>query len=336
VHRDDQLYGARSAIQKGIRRGDLDLVHTCFNLLWSEKTHRQWLWWRVTTLVTEEAWQFCGELGKLLDSKTKEERDWRQFLYRLCLATKNKDAVGLWYYLKFGGEDLEVLGHPEFEEMQFWRALATEEGDESYLSVVDSMVDTYRRKARNLDEYEESALMALHRRTKMGGMMGDRQICLSTMTLVYHRGLNAEEILLDVRANAVKWKEKNGRNNPVDVDIPWYAFDKHTQAGKIAFSIFMKNTAQKRKVTADEFWSAWYFLESCKMPKEIWRAVKANSETPLGIFDCGWWLPFVNIKLAQDSSRGRGPKQLAHLWHSHLRDDIKGAVFWILGKRDKG
>ena len=332
MHRDDQLFGARSAIQKGIRRGDLDLVHTSFNLLWSETKHRQWLRWRVTTLVTEEAWHFCGELGKLLDSKTKEEKDWRQFLYRLCLATKNKDAVGLWYYLKFGGEDLEVLGHPEFEEMQFWRALATEEGDESYLSVVDSMVDTYRRKARNLDEYEESALMALHRRTKMGGMMGDRQICLSSMVLLYHRGVNEEEVMADVRANAEKWKEKHGRKHPEEVEIPWYAFDMHTQAGKIALGIFMRRSAEKSRIDRDSFEATWFLLESAKIPKELLRVVKVTDGSTLGALDCAWWVPYVNVRLSQGK---KTPKQLVHLWKTKMRDDIKGAVYWILGKRDK-
>jgi hypothetical protein len=120
----DFTYGCRSAIQKGIRRGDLDLVHTCFEELWAEKSQRNWLMWRATTLVMEEAWQMIGEYGELLASGSKEENDWRKFLYRLCFATKSKDAMGLMFLVNREHKALTEMAHPEMEEMVLWYNLA--------------------------------------------------------------------------------------------------------------------------------------------------------------------------------------------------------------------
>jgi hypothetical protein len=76
MKREDELFGARSGIQKAIRRGDIDLAKTCFDLLWSEKSHQTWLKWRITVLVNEESWWLIGELSDFLSLKTAEEKDW--------------------------------------------------------------------------------------------------------------------------------------------------------------------------------------------------------------------------------------------------------------------
>jgi hypothetical protein len=323
----DREYGSRSGIQKGIRRGDLDLVHTCFETLWATPTHRNWLKWRATTLATEEAWQMIGEYGKLLKSGTDSKEEWRKYIYRLCLATKSKDAVALWFSAHDGAPYPE--GHPEFMELDLWRNMCGGK-DEDYLGLANDMYNTYVT-SRKMSEYEKNAMDALLRRTKMGGMMGDRFICLSSMMLLYLRGLDEDEVLGNLKVNAAEWKERSGRSKPETVDLPWYAFDFHTQAGKIACNIFMKHSASKYNISRGTFMSLWFFLESAKMPRYLLKIPK-NYEEELTAFDSAWWVPYVSYMVGAD--KGRNAKESVELWKNSIRDDIKGAVNWILEKRE--
>jgi hypothetical protein len=321
----DRVYGSRSGIQKGIRRGDLDLVHTCFETLWQEKSQRNWLMWRAATLVTEDAWQMIGELAELLKSKSKEKEDWRKFIYRLCFATKSKDACGLWFGLNRGVKFPE--GHVEVEEAMTWRGMA-EEDDQLRLS--QDIYETYSQDA-GLTDYAREGMRVMFGRSKMGGMLGDRLVCLSGMLLISIRGIDKDEIMDDIKSNASRWKEKNGRSKPQIVELPWYAFDMHTQAGKIASNIFMKHSASKYNIEKVRFEKLWFHMESAKIPKEMIRIVK---EPPalMTCFDTAWWLPFVAKSI---SFNNYTPRTAINIWKTKMRDDIKGAVFWILKKREE-
>jgi hypothetical protein len=326
----DHTYGCRSGIQKGIRRGDLDLVHTCFEELWRTKDQRNWLMWRATTLVMEEAWQMIGEYGELLTSGSKDKEDWRRFLYRVCLATKSKDAVGLVFSVMKGYESMVNLAHSEMEEMVLWYHMALESGDEEMLSVSEDLYSTCYQM-REFSEYEKKGLDALLRRTKMGGMLGDRQICLSGIILLTFRGINKDEVLDDIKVNAEKWKKEVGGSKPQMVELPWYVFDMHTQAGKIATSIFMKHSSERYHIQYEEFLRVWFFLESAKTPKHLIKVKKPEAEE-VDAFDSIWWLPFVSQEI---KFKDYSPKAVVNIWKTKMRDDIKGAVFWILDKREK-
>jgi len=163
----------------------------------------------------------------------------------------------------------------------------------------------------------------------MGGMMGDRLICLTSLLLLSMRGLDKKEVDADVKANAMLWKKETGRSKPRIVDLPWYAFDMHTQAGKIAFNIFMKQGGEKYGLDELSFRSLWFFMESAKVPKHLIRL--PPTEWSLTAFDSVWWLPYVGFRL---NIPGHTAKEAARLWKEQVREDIKGAVNWILEKRE--
>jgi len=164
----------------------------------------------------------------------------------------------------------------------------------------------------------------------MGGR-GDRIFCVSAMVLLFYRGLDKKKVKADVKANAKKWKKDNGRSKVRTVELPWYAFDKHTQAGQIALGIFMKHSAEKYNISRDDFWNLWFYMESAKTPKHLLRLPTDTSN--LTAFDSAWWLPYVASKLPY---KGYTAKGAAYLWKTKIRDDIKGAVHWILRKRENG
>lgn len=332
MNESDHIYGARSGIQKAIRRGDLDLAHTCFEVLWSEDLHRNWLFWRSTSLVLEEAWQMAGELAELQASKSKEKKDWRKFIYRLTLATKSKDASPLFFWIQPHGWD--IIKHPEMEEMKAWVDLAKEENPKSVaLEMADVMHEAYSKgtKERQLSEYERSAIDIMRDRTKMGGGLGDRQICMSSMVMLFLRGLDRKRIDEDVKHNARRWVKANGRSKPRTVNMPWYAFDKHTLAGKIAFGIFMRNKAHKYSVNENDYWSMWFWLESSKTPKYL-LSIPESRKNPT-CFDSIWWLPWLNRRLQLSVHT---PRQAVETWKNGMRQDTRNCVEWILEKRDGG
>jgi hypothetical protein len=47
------ISGCRSGIQKAVRRGDLDLAKTCFDVLWNSREERSWFKWRLPVIVAE-------------------------------------------------------------------------------------------------------------------------------------------------------------------------------------------------------------------------------------------------------------------------------------------
>ncbi len=321
---DDFLYGSRSGIQKAIRRCDLDLAMTCFDALWSEKSHRNWLMWRAPILCVEDAWQMIGEYAQLKESGSKEEKDWRKFIYSVTLASKSTDAGGLWVVVK----DQPNLGdiHPEYEAGHAWWSQCNDNPQ----MVVDELYDACL-EVREYSDYELAALKAMRDRCKMGGMWGDQCMQITGLVLLSARELIQKEVKVDIKKGANKWKARTGRDKPKTVDIPWYCFDMHTQAGKIATSIFMKHKAKKYDIDKEQFLTIWFYLESSHYPKGtlIW-VPKFDYDKKFTVFETGWWLPHLKHILAIGK---KTPKQTKKMWKNGMRGDIEGAVNWILEKR---
>lgn len=322
---DDFLYGSRSGIQKAIRRCDLDLAMTCFDALWSVNTHRNWLKWRACTLVTEEAWQMIGELGKLKESMSDDEKDWRKFIYSLTLATKSKDAHGLWEVARLMPELDEE--HPEYLAMLAWWGQC----NDNPVTIVDELYDACL-DVREYSDYERAGMKVLKSRCHMGGMWGDRCITLSTLVMMSARKpITEKEVKIDVKKGANKWKVRTGRDKPKTVDIPWYCFDMHTQAGKIARSIFMKHKAKKYDIDVEQFNAISFYLESAFNPKGAVKWVpKFNHDRKFTPFETAWWLPHLKDMLQMGK---RPPKVIKKMWANGMREDLRGAVNWILEKR---
>ena len=94
ISKDDLTFGSRSGIQKAVRRGDLDLVKTCLDVLWDIPAQSNWLKWRVYTIVIEEAPYMAGELSKVVNSEATKQ-DWYKFFFSLALVPKAKEHIAL-------------------------------------------------------------------------------------------------------------------------------------------------------------------------------------------------------------------------------------------------
>ena len=324
---DDLIWGCRSALQKAIRRRDLDLAHTAFNLLWSEKEHRNWLQWRMATLVMEEAWQMSGELAEFLDSETNSEKDWRRFVYKLTLCSKSKDAMGLWFLPYYHN----ALQSKEMELVSFWINRMVQ-GEPSSIAdgIFEECIGTIVA-GEPLSHYEKAAIKVLRKRIDMGGMFVDRCFCLSGMILIAMRGLRKDDILLDIKAGKEKWlKRVNRRDKPRTINLPWYVFDKHTRVGMAAIKIFMEHKAAKYPgLTEEKFRSIWFYIESAYSP--IDSLCLKPKEDYYTAFDSIYWLPLLNRELRYSHN---GPKKVKKIWDSKMRKQIRVIVEEVLESRD--
>lgn len=334
ISKDDLLYGARSGIQKGIRRGDLDLVKTCFDILWVDKTQRNWLKWRLTVLVFEECWPMLGELHEFYEVKPKEEKQYRKFIYQLALATKSKDAP--YQMLITAPAKLFTSEQWRHYELQNVKLLHDQIEDNDPATVVDSLYEeTVVQSPRGkISNYEKNAIRLLRKRVSMGGMLGDRMSCLSVMMLISFRGLNKKVIQADIKQGAKRWYKRVGQvRQPKTIQMPWYVFDMHTQAGKIGGRIFEKNKLSKYKgLDAEKFYSIWFFCESAKMESSLirWKIDDFDLGSRFDPYDTAWWIPLMKYALMYGKYSA---KDVKIKWDKVMQEEVKGGVEWILNKR---
>jgi len=329
---DDFVYGCRSAIQKAIRRGDLDLAHTAFLTLWRDKKQRNWLKWRMPSLVHEEAWQFAGELWGLsnakFDSAEEEKREYQRLVYKLTVATKSKDATALWF-LNNHYKKREPFKHSEYADMTYWRAAFEKAG--SNPGVTASELYKLLAKGKSVSDDTLAAMKMMRRRAGMGGMLGDRCICLSGMILAASRGVDTELVQLDVRKKLSEWRNRIGRKRPRLVELPWYAFDMHTQAGKIAVGIFVRNKLKGYSGLSEEkFRSVFFWAESSLVPDYLLANVSPECDGTPSCLESKWYDALLERKLSYGRKKR---KAVQKLWNTSMRGDIKGCVEWILEKR---
>jgi len=297
---DDLIYGCHSALQKAIRRGDLNLARTAFDVMWAEKEHRNWMKWRLSILVIEEAWYFTGELAQFLKLKSDTEEDWRKFIYRLCLIPKNKDADALW-----GLSSIAVERTPLLDEVARWKERIGD-GDPSLIAdeLFEWLVD-----GEKLTDYEKDAIRVAKRRVGMGGMLGDKQQCIVAMILIAQHGLQQERVKKAEVEGLKRWKG----GKPKTVNLPWYVFDFHTALGKMARSIFLKRKAKDfGNIDEDGFSKIWFHLESGFVPKDLIAESQA------------FWPAWREAELT-----GLPVK----LWEKGMKKEIQSIVNWCIERR---
>ena len=317
---DDLLYGAHSGIQKAVRRGDLDLCKTCFNLLWSEKKHKSWLKWRLPSIVIEEAWYFSGRLKEFTDKKSEDPDEWLRFLYELTLIRKVKDADAIFYV-----PDTYKSAEPEAVDRLNWIP-KTNDPTCDIVGLADDLASACN-EVRELTPYESSVMKVLKGRARMGGMFGDRIMSLAAILLLTHRGI--EEGYIDdlVEVGLKRWVDSHGKRKPKTVNLPWYVFDFHTQVGKIAVSIWRKNKSHKYQIK--DLHAVWFYLESGHVPSFM---REENLKNP-SAFEEKWWPLFKEYSIKKG---GGGEKDVKLSWKRTIRDELKGIVEWVLEKRENG
>jgi hypothetical protein len=326
IGREDMLYGARSGIQKAIRRGDLNLAKTCFDLLWSDDKQRDWLKWRIGILSIEDVFCMVGETGmahKLKKSYYESETKMRRLVYSLCLAPKNKDAGGLWCVSK--AKDVEY-DHPEYALGEHVFNLSKTSIDAAARTIYAEMVEAIKD---DMTPYELAALDAMKWRAMAGGMLGDRLMCLYSMPILACRRLNEEQVKDAVSDGAKKWRQKSGLKKPITVDLPWDAFDMHTYVGKVALGNFMKKKADKFGVVKHEVTSMWFQLQSAQLAPYLTTYRKIEGSEPT-VFENIWRIEDVRLAL---TTRSHQPAYYKNLWEESIRDELKGFILWLLKQR---
>jgi hypothetical protein len=326
MRRDDFLYGAHSGLQKSVRRGDLDLAKTCFDAMWEIKEHKNWMQWRMPALVAEEAWYLAGELDNLRVEEEKEKA-WRKMVYLLTLIPKNKDAGYMFPLSRLHKDEFEAAsgGVPfDHPEMEFCRG--ADRGD--VVLSANSFPD-YIADLRKLSKYEKMASNYLISRARAGGMIGDRWMCLAGVGLIYNRGLKEKEVKDLCKKSAEEYAEKGKK--PKTVPMPWYAFDMHTQVGKIASSIFMRKHAASFGIKDEaHFHLLWFNLVSAYIPPDLRRWVYKNPPKTLAITDSLWAPMEVNRRLMPHMQK----ENLKKKW-AKMEVELKGIIEWLLKKREK-
>lgn len=332
----DRLWGAHSGIQKAIRRSDLDLAKTCFDIMWPEKKHRSWLKWRLMAIVQEDVLPMIGELSPFFSSVKQlrageEERAWRRMIYRLTLSPKQKDAPGLIW----SGWGTKAVGeeHPEMVTMRHWlKDLRVAKDDPSGVGAdlyCHIMIDQAFGK---MTDYEIAALDLLKKRTGMGGMLSDRQISIAAMILIAHRRLSSEAVAVGERKGLELYKLRTGGGKPVTINLPWYVFDMHTRVGKRAQSAFIRHHLSKYDgLDRSKFGDLWFMLESAFSPKgEVtYTALKDNPAT----FENMWWPVLLKLSLSFGDYTA---KEASDLWAHKMSRQVKDLVAWALGRRVNG
>lgn len=312
---DDLIYGCHSAIQKAIRRGDLDLAYTAFNTLWSETKHRNWLRWRMTVLVVEEAWYLSGELAKFYKSVSKDdEKGWKKFIYLLTMVPKAKDAG----VLRYAEKDVD---HTEAKEMRYWMEYPI---DEAADSLFQQMKDEHFGK---LTQYELKGASVLRARAKMGGMYDDRVACIAAMVLIGTRRMRKPKVE-KVIDETTRQRLKIFNRKPRTVELGWYCFDMHTVVGKMALSISIKKN-KNYGLAKNDLSNVWFCLESAKVTKNLLQVARLT-EKP-SFLDNMWWPLYVKNTL---SIGGQGAKATKELWDSKIRGEVEELVNWCLEKRE--
>jgi len=232
---DDILFGSRSGIQKAIRRSDLSLARTCFEVLWSNSVHRNWLKWRLPVLVMEEAWYYGGELSSFLSSKPDDVNKWKEFIYYLTLIPKNKDAGAVMSFAKHPSLLSKEESGGLIEDVRKWMAVGDEKGIDAAVQGLSSVLLGERspclRMKRGCGDFQIQSVFWWY--------AGDRFAFLSAMLLIKHIGINQKVVLRTRNESVGRYTKKNGAVPPkILKKIPWYSFDMHTQAGIIAMRSF--------------------------------------------------------------------------------------------------
>lgn len=316
---DDLIYGARSGIQKAIRRGDLDLAKTCFDLLWSESKHRNWLKWRLPVLGVEECFHLSGEVAKLVMDKDrmKDEKEMRKIVYRMVVSRKARDAVGLSSMRKLKDRllhDEMVLASKYFPK---------DEKDIDFRKLSASLKRALKRK-NTFSEYEKSTLGMMEFRANIGGMVGDRIMMLMGMILVATRGLDEEKVREIEQEDLKKYKVAK----PKTIEMPWYVFDRHTQVGKIVLGIFTKKYGERFELDKDELWTLFFNCESAKVPDDKISLIDIT-ENPKTT-DSMWWGYYLKRVL---EGNGRSVEESKRLWKDSISPIMEELTQWLLEAR---
>ena len=170
----------------------------------------------------------------------------------------------------------------------------------------------------------------------MGGMTGDRGICISSIVLVACRGLNGEGIQEELPKGVGRWFERIGESRKPKTlpELPWFTVDMHTQAGKIALRIFLKHHADEFGLDFEQFEALWFWCESGRMLGSLLDIVPIDTPKPTMLQNKFYATAVEGVHKFTIKQTGKSLDDLI-LWRDHIRPQVKGCVEWILKKREE-
>jgi len=314
---DSFLYGARSGIQKAIRRGQVGLAKLCFDTIWADEKSRSWLKWRLAAIVPEDAWGFTGEYARFLetDAPFNRKRDWYKLVIRLTVFIKNKDSA-------LGFTDNLDQGFPGDREARCMHAikraihtLYADNPDKLLKPRLVSLLQSIAPRPTVFTLYEQKAFDLLQSRRFGGGLKADKWICLAVLVLLWCRGLD-ENRVKEIEA-AQKAVYAGVQINPPQ-DLPWYVFDMHTRTGKLAGRVWLKNYNPKSWTDA-VFNNMWFCCESAKLGKNVTAHPLKNGE--VADFTTHRWWPQQHIQ-------GVSWMEAIAFWNHNAAPSMKDLVAW--------
>ena len=294
-------WGARSAIQKAIRRSDAAMLQQATDVLW--RVEPSWLLWRMPVLSAEEVPQLTGETCLAIKEAKELRADKRldearqcvtDALLKVCSFKKDKTTWAIVSYL-YG---MATFGYPnphmpdaDWERM--WRACKVafnmvRHGRETELWA------SLLKKSEEKPETISNNVTGTYNRFVAGGMEGDK--VLMAVTAIVAMGNYTEGFENAMQAAIIQTAPREG-------DWPWYVYDMHTVVGKRALSY----VAKMRGVNRDMLASLWFTYESNYVVR--------------GGLDIGFWFPLYM------SCYGKTFKMSQEKWHdSQIRKDLASVV----------
>lgn len=316
--RESVLWAAKSGLQKAIRRSDLSLVKTCFEVLWGTPKGRSWLKWRLPILAEEDVWYMVPEcqifLNKYGDIKrhTVVKKEWLKFLFTLALVPKSKDSEPLYYLAvsKMENPPAEVSGFRKFLA-EDRKAAATPYDMAKILShrVFSGDID--------LTDYEMEGITLMVKRSQEGGLQSDPWCCLSCIYLIMNRGIGEYEVkeTIDKAYRSVK-------ERPVSLNsFPWWVFDQHTALGKKVTQRFPFTDDQRKYANVHLLRKMMFLFESAYIPRERFNPVELKSGADC--FESILWVPYMINELR---GRGKPVKAFKGLWESEYRPKLQNLI----------
>jgi len=252
-------WAARSAIQKGIRRGDPSLTFTAFEILF--RIEPKWLLWRLKAIVPEEIWQLSGKNVKILSkvelllASGKHHLAYKilkKWVLELCKYSKNRDANGLSWLITVPKFRHRLFSYRlnDLHLMQ-WELLSKNTFPYSKLQPTEAVkfFDSLRELASG-DAQRLEVIDAAEHRFLMGGMLGDRIMLMATAVLA------ATEPDVDPPEKSLcLFGEPDVLN-----EWPWYVYDFHTLVGRRALEDVRKLLYKDKNRGAID--KIWFMLES--------------------------------------------------------------------------
>jgi len=290
----EDLTGHKSAVQKALRRGSLPLLKLAFSKLM--EVEPKWITWRIVILAAEEAWPYMGIAGRYaFGEESTRENIWK-LLANIALHPKNKEAEGL----NILADKVEKLKEDPKKLIKDPARMAIFNG---WMTIRQSMglLETDPETfwgwfSTGENEFAREIVMTARRRSKFGGMSGDKMLLfvaayLACVTKV--DPIELEEVPTEEEVEPAK-------------EIPRHCFDVHTGVGKIVYYQFKKMLGEEMgEYVGMELWfnlgSAWcdnlvedsYFWDLCL---NAWakRRGKTLDECRR---DYGLWIPRIKEKV---------------------------------------